>query len=109
MSPILFGESENRDESGCYRPVEENVCKAVYNSLKHALKAYDDCYHRAIQRTLLLEHRRGSPVLTRRGFEIIRHIEGDDVGNRITEGEVRVDTGWRRGKGHEKTRSLKSP
>ena len=77
MSPILPGGSdENRDESGCRRPVEENVCKAMYN--KHALKAYDDCYHRAIQRTLI------------RG---IRHIEGDDIGDGFTEGEVRADTG----------------
>jgi hypothetical protein len=98
MSPILFGGSENRDESRCRRPVEGNVCKAAYNTLK----AYDDCYHRAI---LLLEHRRGGPRLTRSRWrsEIIRHIEGDDVGDRITEGGVRVGyVGWRRGnlKGH---------
>ena len=100
MSPILFGGSENRDESGCHRPVED-VCKIVYS--KHALRAYDDCYHRAIQRTLFLEHRRRSPkLLIRGGFSvIIRHTEGDDVRDGITEGDDRVDTGWRRGKGHE--------
>ena len=103
MSPILFGGSENRDESGCHRPVEENVCKTVYS--KHPLKAYDDCYHRAIQRALFLEHRRRSPerkdlLIQGRFAAIIRHIEGDDVGDGITEGVNSVDTGWRR---HEKT------
>jgi hypothetical protein len=99
MSPILFGGSENRDESGCHRPVEENVCKAVCS--KHPLRAYDDCYHRAIQRALILEHRKRKDLLIRGGFGvIIRHIEGDDVGDGITEGVNSVDTGWRR---HEKT------
>ena len=88
MSPILFGGSENRDESGCCRPAEEKVCKAVFS--KHALKAYDDCCHRAIQRTLLLKLERGFCV-------IIRHFKGGDVRDGITEGE---DTGWRRRKDH---------
>jgi hypothetical protein len=34
MSPILFGGSENRDESRCRRPVKGNVSKAAYNTLK---------------------------------------------------------------------------
>ena len=59
---------------------------------KHALKAYEDCYHRAIQRALLLEC----------GFGvIIRHIEGGDVGDGIREREDRADTtgtGWCRHK-----------
>lgn len=52
-------------------------------------KAYDDCYHRAIQGTLLFEHRLRSgnrvDLLTRDGFKfggVI--IEGDEVGDGIT-------------------------
>ena len=101
MSPILFGGSENRDESGCRRPVKEHICKAAYS--KHAPKAYDDCYNRAIQRTLLGEHtgRCAGPklkvlfILGEFGVIIriyvsltIIHIEGNNVGDGITEGEV---------------------
>ena len=53
MSPILFRGSGNRDESGCHRPVEENACLEMVRS-KHILKAYNDRYHRAVQRTFLL-------------------------------------------------------
>ena len=85
--------------------------KSAYS--KYALKAYDDCYHRAIQRTLLLEHRKFRD-LVRVGFgKIISHIESGDVRDGITEREVRVDAGWRRGKGHERIlvqlQNFKSP
>ena len=104
MSPILFEENENRGESGRRRPVEKNVCKAVHS--KRALKAHDNCYHRAIQGTL---HRCGSrklkELLIRGRFGvIILHIEGGNVRGGIAEGEDRVGTGWgRSGKGHEET------
>ena len=92
MSLILFGGSENRGESERRLPVEENVCKAAPS--KHPLKAHDDCYHRAVQRTLF-ERRSGSrkliELLIRGGFGvIIMHIEGGDVGGGITGGEGRV-------------------
>ena len=58
--------------------------------------------------TFLLEHRppRHTVLLIRGRFGvIIRHIKGGDV----TKREIRVDTGWRGGKGHERQpRSLKS-
>ena len=54
MSPILFGGSENRDESGRYRPVEDSVSKERKEYSKHALKPYDDRYHRAVQRTFYI-------------------------------------------------------
>ena len=78
-------------------------------------KAYDDCYHRAIQRTLLLENGlKFKDLLIGGGFGIIiGHIKDDDVRDGITEREVRVDTGWRSGKGHEQIlvqlQSFKSP
>ena len=96
MTLIHFEGSETLVESGCRRPAEENVRKL---SLEHvtvwhaALNAYDDRYHRAVQRTLLLDHRHGCYLVRgepgRGEFGIIRHIddiEGDNVGHKPATG-----------------------
>ena len=73
------------------------LCKTMYGK-GCFLKAYDNssCYHRAVQRTLLLEHILLLLLLTRGGRfgVIISHIEGDDIGDGITQGEVTAEAGW---------------
>jgi hypothetical protein len=63
------------------------MSKTLYS--KHALKSYEDCYHRAIQRTLLHTPRSRSGF----GFSVV------DFGLGVTEGGVRAENvndtgGW---------------